>query len=90
MKRRTFIKYSAFALATAALTGCGGSTKTSAGGKKALTFQIWDVAQKSGMEAMCEAYTAQHPDVSIEVQVTSWNEYWTKLEAAATSGQMPD
>lgn len=49
-----------------------------------------DVAQKEGMEAMCAAYTQQHPEVSIEVQVTSWNEYWTKLEAAATSNQMPD
>ena len=53
-------------------------------------LQIWDVAQKEGMEAMCAAYTQQHPEVSIEVQVTSWNEYWTKLEAAATSNQMPD
>ena len=67
-----------------------GSRSSSSGGKTELTFQIWDVAQKEGMEAMCAAYTQQHPDVSIEVQVTSWNEYWTKLEAAATSNQMPD
>ena len=26
----------------------------------------------------------------IEVQVTSWNEYWTKLEASAESNTMPD
>lgn len=42
------------------------------------------------MQAICDAYTKKHPDVSIEVQVTSWNEYWTKLEAAATSNKMPD
>lgn len=73
----------------AGLTGCGGST-TAADGSVNLTFQIWDVAQKAGMEAMCAAYTEQHPNVNIEVQVTSWNEYWTKLEAAATGNQMPD
>ena len=28
--------------------------------------------------------------MEIEVQVTSWNEYWTKLEAAAESNTMPD
>ena len=28
-------------------------------GKKHLTFQIWDVAQRDGMQAMCDAYTAQ-------------------------------
>ncbi|MBD5162121.1 MAG: sugar ABC transporter substrate-binding protein [Oscillibacter sp.] len=67
------------------LAGCG-----SADGKTHLTFQIWDVAQRDGMDAMCKAYTAQHPDVEIEVQVTSWSEYWTKLEAAAESNTMPD
>ena len=68
------------------LTGCGESSD----GTVNLTFQIWDVAQRDGMQAMCDAYTAQHPNVKIEVQVTSWNEYWTKLEAAAMSNQMPD
>ncbi len=67
------------------LAGCGG-----ADGKTHLTFQIWDVAQRDGMQAMCDAYTAQHPDVEIEVQVTSWGEYWTKLEAAGESNTMPD
>ncbi len=79
----------AAALALALLlsvTGCGGS----ADGKTHLSFQIWDVFQRDGMQAMCDAYTAQHPDVVIDVQVTSWNEYWTKLEAAAESNTMPD
>ncbi len=69
-----------------ALTGCGASND----GKTHLTFQIWDVAQRDGMQAVADAYTAQHPDVVIEVQVTSWGEYWTKLEASAISNQMPD
>ena len=68
--------------------GCG--SKKSADGKTHLTFQIWDVNQRPGMQAMCDAYTAIHPDVVIEVQVTSWGEYWTKLEATAISNQMPD
>jgi multiple sugar transport system substrate-binding protein len=68
------------------MTGCGSSD-----GKTHLTFQIWDVNQRDGMQAMCDAYTAQvNPDVVIEVQVTSWSEYWTKLEAAAESNTMPD
>ena len=70
------------------LSACG--SNSSKDGKTHLTFQIWDVAQKKGMQAICDAYTKKHPDVSIEVQVTSWNEYWTKLEAAATSNKMPD
>ena len=91
ISRRQFVKAMAVMSAASMLAACGGNSGSgSSGGKKELTFQIWDVAQKEGMEAMCAAYTQQHPDVSIEVQVTSWNEYWTKLEAAATSNQMPD
>ena len=67
------------------LSGCGASD-----GKTHLKFQIWDVAQRDSMQAICDAYTEKHPDVTIEVQVTSWNEYWTKLEAAAESNTMPD
>jgi len=63
---------------------------SSSDGKTHLTFQIWDVNQRAGMQAVCDAYTAQHPDVVIEVQVTSWSEYWTKLEAAGESNTMPD
>ncbi len=67
------------------MSGCSASD-----GKIHLTFQIWDVYQRPGMQAMCDAYTAKHPDVVIEVQATSWNEYWTKLEAAAESNTLPD
>ena len=67
------------------LAACG-----AADGKTHLKFQIWDVAQRESMQAICDAYTAKNPDVVIEVQVTNWNEYWTKMEAAAESNTMPD
>ena len=46
------------------LAGCGSSD-----GKTHLTFQIWDTQQRKGMEDMCAAYTAQHPDVVIRQNV---------------------
>ncbi len=55
-----------------------------------LVFQIWDQGQKDGMESMAEAYMKEHEDVTIEVQAVGWDEYWTKLEASATSNSMPD
>lgn len=87
MKKAARVIAAVLALVTLllSLSGCGSSD-----GKTHLTFQIWDVAQRDGMQAMCDAYTAQNPDVVIEVQVTSWSEYWTKLEAAAESNTMPD
>lgn len=88
MRKLKFVLLSAAAVGVMAMTA--GCSRGSSDGKTHLTFQIWDVAQRDGMQAICDAYTEKHPDVVIEVQVTSWNEYWTKLEAAAISNQMPD
>ena len=55
-----------------------------------LTFAFWDTNQEPGMKAIAEAYMAEHPNVTIECQVTPWGEYWTKLEAGALGGSMPD
>lgn len=78
-------------LAIGGLTACGASSDGGGqDGKITLSFQIWDTMQKEGMQAVADAYTKEHPDVRIQVQVTSWDEYWTKLEAAAESNQLPD
>ena len=71
---------------TAGLTACG----TGSGDDNKLIFQIWDQGQKDGMETLAAAYMEEHPDVEIEVQALGWDEYWTKLEASATSNTMPD
>lgn len=73
---------------TLGLCACG--SKGTSPDKGNLVFLIWDQGQKAGMETVAKAYTEKHPDVSIEVQATGWDEYWTKLEAAATSNSMPD
>ena len=88
---RRWKKIGALALATTlslSLAACGGGNNKSADGT--LTMQIWDTAQRDAMQALADAYHEINPDVTIEVQVTSWDEYWTKLEAAAGSGNLPD
>lgn len=83
------------AAAAAVLMGmtalCGCSRQAGAvSGKVNLTFQIWDNSQRGGMQALADAYMAQNPDVNVIVQVTSWDEYWTKLETQAEANQLPD
>ena len=36
------------------------------------------------------AFEASHPGVTVVLEHTSWGEYWTKLEAAATGGSVAD
>lgn len=75
-------------MAAVCLVGCGAGVEGGKDGK--LIFLIWDSGQKAGMEAIAEAYRKDHPDVTIEVQATGWDEYWTKLEGSAISNTMPD
>jgi multiple sugar transport system substrate-binding protein len=35
-----------------------------------ITFAFWDTNQEPGMRAIADAYTAKHPNVTIETQVT--------------------
>lgn len=80
------------------LIGCGGAgssketsgSNTSVEEKVKLTFGIWDVTQEKGMNALVDKFNETNPNISVEVQVTPWDEYWTKLEAAATGGELPD
>ena len=87
--KRTALVLMAAAMAFTA-TACGSSGGSDAGSDGKLTMQIWDNSQREAMQALADAYHEQNPDVTIEVQVTSWDEYWTKLEAAAGSGNLPD
>ncbi|MGL4362059.1 MAG: ABC transporter substrate-binding protein [Cellulosilyticaceae bacterium] len=87
LKKLTTLLLATMMLTT--MTGCSGN-KEAADGVTKLTLQIWDINQKEAMQKTVDAYTAQNPNVKIEVQVTNWGEYWTKLEAAATGNTMPD
>jgi len=70
---------------------CGKKEATAtSGGKKTLSFMIWDKNQEPGMSAIAKAFEEKNPGVEVKVQVTGWDEYWTKLEAAATGGSLPD
>lgn len=54
-----------------------------------ITFAFWDGNQQDGMQALVDAYVAQHPGVTINLSVSSWDTYWQILGAAAEGG-MPD
>ncbi len=79
------------AMGSTMLVGCGGGKEgKSKDGKVELVMSVWDSDQQPVMEKMGEAYTKEHPDVTIKTQLTTWTEYWTKLEASATGGSAPD
>ena len=82
------------------LAGCGGGGGgSSPGGNQAgggsgdaggtLTVAIWDNGQKAGLDQIIADYTAATGNKA-EIQVITWDQYWTLLEAGASGGDMPD
>ncbi|MDI6617097.1 MAG: sugar ABC transporter substrate-binding protein [Clostridiales bacterium] len=73
------------------LVGCSSSgSKQGSGGKTTITYAIWDKNQEPGMKAMADQFMKENPNIIVKVEVTSWEQYWTKLEAAAKGGSLPD
>lgn len=54
-----------------------------------LIVGIWDSNQQSGIQKILDEWTAVS-GIEAETQVTTWNEYWTVLEAGASGGTLPD
>lgn len=53
-------------------------------------YAFWDVAFQPWIEACIEEFNKIYPDVNIVLEPTPWDDYWTKLEAAATGGSVAD
>ena len=84
------------------LAACGGNGTTtqktdantttgqSSAEEVTISFGIWDEKQRPAMEEMIAAYNVQKPNVKVQIQLTPYREYWTKLEASAVGGTAPD
>ena len=73
------------------LAGCGnGKEKGDKKDKVELVMSTWDDTLVPVIKQLSEAYNKEHPNVTVKPQLTTWSEYWTKLEASATGGSAPD
>lgn len=75
------------------VAGCGQKNtakKNSNHQKETITYAIWDTNQEKGMKEMAAAFEKQNPNIKVNVEVTPWDQYWTKLDAAATGENLPD
>lgn len=75
------------ATATPAASDSSDSSATSSTDK--ITVAIWDTNQQPGLQKIMDDWSAQS-GIKAEIQVITWNEYWTLLEAGASGGSLPD
>jgi multiple sugar transport system substrate-binding protein len=81
----------AVAALAAGLVGCGSEKPADdPNAKVTLSYAVWDKNQVPIMQEMASTFTASHPNITINVQLTPWDQYWTKLKAAVSGGAAPD
>ncbi|TQS45857.1 ABC transporter substrate-binding protein [Cryptosporangium phraense] len=89
--RRTSVALVGIAAVLAASTACGGSKSDDDPNAKAtLSYAVWDKNQVPAMEKLAADFHQSHPNITVNVQATPWETYWTKLKAAASGGAAPD
>ncbi|MCO5217697.1 MAG: sugar ABC transporter substrate-binding protein [Thermomicrobiales bacterium] len=55
-----------------------------------ISYGIWDSAQQAGVEEQIAAFNAVQPNITVEIQLTPWSDYWTKLQTAVSGGEAFD
>ncbi len=59
------------------------SRSTEAGGEVVkISFALWDEVQKPTFDQIIAEFEKENPDIDVEIQLTPWSQYWTKLDAA--------
>lgn len=68
----------------------GGSAGGATGDEVTVTFALWDEVQFPVFEEICAKFTEENPGIVVDLQLTPWDQYWTKLDAAAGAGKAAD
>ena len=56
-----------------------------------IKYSIWgDPQEIASQTAIAEAFHATNPNITVEVDVSDWDAYWTKLQTGIAGGAAPD
>lgn len=90
----TFFKASLSFVVSSSVLGFGlvnnFSNQVKAAEEVTLKYASWDTDQAEGLRKVLDEFEKQNPGIKVEMETTPWDQYWVKLEAAATGGNMAD
>ncbi len=80
------------ALLVAASSGSALAQSSAPGAPVTLTYFTFSAAPDhlKDLDAIVQAFEAQHPNITIDVQTASYDQYFTKLQTAVAGGTAPD
>lgn len=60
------------------------------GEKVTISYGFWDSSQQKGVEAQIAAFSEKFPDITVDIQLVPWADYWTKLQTSVAGGEAFD
>lgn len=89
MNKRFPLILSLLMIASMVLTACGSPAANQ--GPVEITFTMWGAPEELEVwEAVVDDFHAANPNISVKVDVSDWDSYWTKLNTLIAGGTPPD
>jgi N,N'-diacetylchitobiose transport system substrate-binding protein len=91
-----YVVAAALAVAVAAGAPTAGARTDGTDAAKATTLTVWLMTDAQGpdwaavVSAANRAFEASHPDANVKVEIQTWGDHLTKLDAALAGGRAPD
>jgi multiple sugar transport system substrate-binding protein len=88
MKNRLFVLT---LVASLLLAACGGAGTPAAGESTEISMMMWgDPAELEVWNQIVADFHEANPNITVNVEVSDWDSYWTKLKTLLASGTPPD
>ncbi|RME97883.1 MAG: sugar ABC transporter substrate-binding protein [Chloroflexi bacterium] len=55
-----------------------------------LQYSLWDANQLPAYQTCADNFTAQNPNIKIEISQLGWGDYWNNLQTSMVAGNAPD
>ncbi|MGN6598494.1 MAG: ABC transporter substrate-binding protein [Actinomycetes bacterium] len=78
--------------------GCSGSSSAASGdgpatadsGPVTISYAIWEKPQLATMQKIADQFHQENPNITVNIQLTPWEQYWTKLQTSLKGGSAAD
>jgi multiple sugar transport system substrate-binding protein len=55
-----------------------------------LRYGLWEAPQLAPYQACADAFTQEHPNITIKIEQAGWGDYWTNIQTGFAAGNAPD
>jgi multiple sugar transport system substrate-binding protein len=78
-------------IASLALSACGGAQPAASSGPVTISMMMWgDPAELEVWNKIVADFHQAKPDITVKVEVSDWDSYWTKLKTLLSAETPPD